>query len=46
MEADVKKLVEGYNKYTASDVNIQKTPGPLGMTISKSELKEPKDIDK
>ena len=35
MEKDVKNLVEGYEKYTESDLRIQKTIGSLGMTLSK-----------
>ena len=45
MEKDVKKLLEGYEKHTGSDLKVQKTPGAPGMTPSKSGLEEPKDID-
>ena len=45
MEKDVKKLVEGYDKYTGSDVKVQKNPGGPGTTLSKSELEEPHNID-
>ena len=37
-------MVEGYKKYTRSDVKVQKTPGAPGTTLSKSELEEPKYI--
>ena len=46
MEKDVKKLVEGYKKYTGSCVKVQKTPCAPGTTLSKSDLEEPQDIDK
>ena len=46
MDKDVKKLVEGKKKYTGSDLKVQKTPGALGMTLSKSDLKEPDNINK
>ena len=45
-EKDIKKLVEGYRKYTGSDVKAQKTPGYPGTTISKSNLEEPYNMDK
>ena len=37
MEKDVKKLVEGYEKYTGSDVKVQKTPGDPGTILSKRD---------
>ena len=43
---DVKTLVEGYMKYTVRDVKYQKTPEVPGMTLSKSNLEEPYNIDK
>ena len=46
MEKDLKKLVEGYEEYTGSYLRVQKTPGTLGMTISKSHLEEPDNINK
>ena len=46
MEKDVKKLVEGYEKYTRSDLKIQKTPVSLGMTLSKSDLEDPGNMYK
>ena len=44
MEKDINKLVEGYKNYTGSDVKVHKTPSSHGMTLSKSDLKEPQDI--
>ena len=38
MEKEANKLVEGYKKYTGSDVKVQKTLGAPGKTLSKSEL--------
>ena len=46
MEKDVKKLVEGYKKYTGSDLRVKKTPGAPGTTLSKSYLGEPDNINK
>ena len=46
MEKDVNNPIEGYNKYTGSDLRVQKTPGAPGMTLSKSELEEPDNINK
>ena len=46
MEKDVKKFVEGYENYTGSDVKVQKNPGDLGTTLSKSDLEEPYNIDR
>ena len=46
MKKDVKKLVEGYKKYTRSNVKVQKTPGDPSTTLSKSDLEEPYNIDK
>ena len=40
------KLVEGYEKYTGSELKVQKTPGDLGTTISKSDLEETDNINK
>ena len=34
---DVNKLVEVYEKYTRSDLKVRKTPGDLGMNISRSD---------
>ena len=45
-EKDVKKLVEGYNDYTGSDIESQKNSGASGKTLSKSDLEEPYNIDK
>ena len=45
MEKDAKKLVEGYGKYTGSDLRVQKNPGYPGTTLSKSYLEEPDNID-
>ena len=33
-------MVESYEKYTESDVKVQKTPGAPGTTLSKSDLEE------
>ena len=45
MNKYVKKLVEGYDDYTGSDLKVQKTPGAIGTTISKSDIKEIDNID-
>ena len=42
----MKDLVEGYKKYTGSDLKVQKTPKAPGTTLSKSELEEPDNINK
>ena len=34
IEKDVKKLVEGYEKYPVGGVKVQKTPGAPGKTLS------------
>ena len=46
MEKDVKKLVEGYKKYTGNDFKVQKFPGAPGTTLSKTDLEEPYNINK
>ena len=46
IEKDVDTLVEGYEKYTGSDVKVQKTPGAPVTTLCKSDLEEPYSIDK
>ena len=46
MDKDAKKLVEGYEKYSGSDLRIQKTPGSPGTTLSKSDLKDTNNINK
>ena len=46
MEKDVKKLVEDYEKYTGSDLRVQKTPGAPGTTLCKSDLEDPDNINK
>ena len=46
MDKEVKKLVEGYEKYTGSDVKAPKNSGDLVTNISKSDLEEPYNIDK
>ena len=46
MYKDVKKLIEGYKKYTGSDLKVQKNPGAPGMNLSKSDLEEPDNINK
>ena len=38
MDKDVNKLVEGYEKYTGSDLNVQKTPRAPGTNLSKIDL--------
>ena len=45
MEKDVKKLVEDYEKYTGSDLRVQKTPGAPGTTLCKSDLEDPDNIN-
>ena len=46
MDKDVNNLVEGYENYTGGDLKDQKTSGAPGMTLSKSDLKEPDNINK
>ena len=46
MQKDVKNIVEGYEKYTGSDLRIQKIPGASVPTISKSDLEDPDHINK
>ena len=46
MKEDVKKLVEGYKKYTRSYAKVQETPSAPGTNLSKSEIEETKDIYK
>ena len=46
MHKDVKRLVEGYDKYTRSDVKVHKNPGSPHTNISKSDLQEPYNMDK
>ena len=38
LDKDVKKLVEGYENYTGSDIKVKKTTGDTGTTISKRDL--------
>ena len=45
MEKEVNKLVYGYEKFTGSDIKVQKTLGDRGNTLCNSELKEPSDKD-
>ena len=45
MEKDVKKLAEGNEKYTGSDLKVQKTAGYLGTNLSKGDLEEPDNIN-
>ena len=40
MEKDVRKLVDGYKKFTGSDVKVHKTPVSTVTTLCKSEIKE------
>ena len=46
MEKDVKKLVEGYEKYTWIYLRVKKTPGALVATLNKSYLEEPDNVYK
>ena len=46
MEKDVKNIVEGYKKYTGSDLRVQKTPGSMGKTQRIIDLEEPDNINK
>ena len=39
-------MVEGYKRFIGRDVKVQKTPDSPGTDLSKSELEEPKDVDK
>ena len=36
-DKDTKKLVEGYEKYTGSEVKVQENPGAPGPTLNKSD---------
>ena len=45
-EKEVKELVEGYKKYTGTDLRVQKTPRDPGTTLSKSDLEYPGNINK
>ena len=45
MKKDVKKLVEGYKKYTAGQVKEQKITVAHGTTISKGDFDETHNID-
>ena len=45
MEKDVKNIIEGYEKYTGSEVKVQKTPRATDTIIIKSDLEEPYNID-
>ena len=42
----LKKLVDGYENYTGSDLKVQKSPGALVTTISKSDSEETYNINK
>ena len=46
MEKDENKLVNRYEKFTGSALEVQKTLGATGTTLIKSDTEEPKDIDK
>ena len=46
MNKYVKNLIRGYDKYTGSDLKVQKTPGDLCTAISKRELQETDHINK
>ena len=46
MDKDVNNLEEKYEKYTVSGVNVQKNPGALRMTLSKSDLDKSYNIYK
>ena len=46
MEKDAKNLIEAYNKYTGSDLKVQKPPGAPDMTLSESNREEPDNINK
>ena len=46
IKKDVKKFVEGYDKYTGCGLKFQKTPAALGITLSKSDLEELGNINK
>ena len=45
-EKDTKKLIEGYENYTGSNLRVQKIPGAPGTTLSKSDLEESDNINK
>ena len=45
MEKDVKNLIEGYEKFTVSDLRIQKTPWSLCKSLGKNDLEEPDNIN-
>ena len=46
MDKDVKKLVEGYKRFTGCGLNVQKNPGSLGTTLIKNDLEEPDNMNK
>ena len=37
-------MIEGRENFIGSNVKVHKTPGDPVLTLSKSELEEPKDI--
>ena len=46
MEEDINILVDGYEKFTESELKVQKTTGDPIMTLSKIKLKYYTDIYK
>ena len=46
MNKYVKKLVDGYENYTGSDLKVQKASGAQVTTISKSDSEETDNINK
>ena len=45
MDKDAKKLVESYQKYTESDVKVQKISSVPSTALSKRDLEKPYNID-
>ena len=46
MKKDVNKLLDGHKNFIGSEVDVKKTPGDTGTTLSKSDFEKPKEIDK
>ena len=46
MDKDARNIIEGYKKYTGSELRVQETPGASGTTLSKSDLEHPNNINK
>ena len=46
MEKNIRKILDGYNNFIESNLEVQKTPGYPGTILSSRKLKYPTDIDK